>query len=147
MHLSMSRGGGERHRAGFWHFPKKLLENYLLAGKNVRSNITEILHPRKWFVVTGRNKNSNIPNPGQPDNSNALPPRQSDQSKSRPMPRLPLPFPPPRGLDIDRCIIWFSCVWKSSDSVGFHLLLNKHGKPGQITLSCEMAAILVQMKE
>ena len=35
--------------------------------------------------------------PGQQDNSNALPPSQSDQSNPRPMPRLP-----PRRLDIDR---------------------------------------------
>ena len=53
------RGGGgvEKvgHRAGIWHFPKNSVK-FPTPGKNVRSNITEIPHPGKWFVVKGLQK-------------------------------------------------------------------------------------------
>ena len=44
------------NRVGIWHFPKKIAVKFLTLGKNVRSNITEIPHPRKWFVVKGLQK-------------------------------------------------------------------------------------------
>ena len=41
--------------------------------------------PGKWFVVTGKNKNSNIPTPGTARQFKCPTPGQSDRSKSRPM--------------------------------------------------------------
>ena len=93
--------------AGFWHFPKKLLWNSLPPGKNVGSNVTEIPHP--WNDLWSRARTR-----GQQDNSNSLPPGQSERSKCRPMPRLP-----PRRLDIDRCIIqWNSPPHHSPNPIG-----------------------------
>ena len=92
MHLSMSsrRGGGwgkAGHRAKFWHFPKNCCQIPYPRAK-MWGQYKWNSPPGKWFVVMGTNKYSN-----------ALPPVQSDRSKSHPMPR----FPPT--LDIDRCII------------------------------------------
>ena len=41
--------------------PAKPIGDPLPWAKNVRSNITEISQPGKWFVVTGTQKNSNVP--------------------------------------------------------------------------------------
>ena len=74
-------------------FFQRLLPNSLPLGKNVRSNITEIPHPKNDLWSRVRTSLS-LP-PGQQDNSNALPPGQSDRPKSRPMLRLP-----PAGLTL-----------------------------------------------
>ena len=98
MHLSMSSQRGEEagHRAGFWHFPK---------------HCCQIPYPqaKMWGQISAQGNDLwsrartkiqiSLP-PGQQDNSNALPPGQSDRSKSHPIPCLP----PPRWLDIDKCI-------------------------------------------
>ena len=68
------------NRVGIWHFPKKIAVKFLTPGKNVRSNIIKIPHPRKWFVVKClQNIQISLP-PRQQDNSNALPLGQSDRS-------------------------------------------------------------------
>ena len=69
----------------------------------MRSNITEIPHPGKLFVVKCLQGIQISLFPGQQDNSNALPLGHGDQSNPCPMPSLP-----PSRLDIDRCISCWS---------------------------------------
>ena len=81
---------------------RKIAFKFPTPGKNVRSNITKFSTPRNAFWPRARTKIQISLPPGQQENSNALPPGLSDRSKSRPMPRFHPP--PPRRLDIDRCI-------------------------------------------
>ena len=60
------------------------MSNSLPPGKNVGSNITEILHPGNDLWSRARTKIEISQPPEQQDNSNALPLGQSDRSKSRP---------------------------------------------------------------
>ena len=96
-------GGGEKGGAwgGILTFSKRLQSNSLPPGKNVRSNITKFPTPRNDLWSRARTKIQISLPLGQQENSNALPPGQSDRSKSRPMPP---PLPLPRRLDIDRYI-------------------------------------------
>ena len=94
-------GGGERRGIG-WDFDifQKITVKFPTPCKNVRSNIAKFPTPRNDLWSRARTKIQISLAPGQQENSNALPPGQSDRSKFRPMPRLP-----PRRLDIDRCIM------------------------------------------
>ena len=92
MHLSMSS-----RRGGILTFSNRLLSNSLPPGKNVRSNITKFSNQRNDLWSRARTKIQISLPPGQQENSNALPPGQSDRSKSRAMSRL---SPPPAGLTL-----------------------------------------------
>ena len=100
MHLSMSSRQGGRQGIGqdFDIFPK-IAVKFPTPGQKCEVKYNQISHPEKWFVVTGKNKNSDIPTSGTARKFKCLPPGQSDQSKSHPMPHLP-----PGRFDIDRCI-------------------------------------------
>ena len=96
IHLSMSsrrRGGGGIGRD--FDIFQQIAVKFPPPGKNVRSNITEIPRLRNDLWSRARTKIQIFLSPGQQHNSNALPPGQSDRSKSRPMPRLP-----PAGLTL-----------------------------------------------
>ena len=62
MHLSMSSRREGRRGIGrdFDIFPK-IAVKFPTPGQTCEVKYNEIPHPRKWFVVTGKNKNSNIP--------------------------------------------------------------------------------------
>ena len=83
---------------------QKIAVEFPTPGKNVRSNITKFPTPRNDLWSWARAKIQISLPLEQQENSNALPPGQSGCSKSRPMPRLLPPTPPPHRLDIDRCI-------------------------------------------
>ena len=70
---------------------QKIAVEFPTPGKNVRSNITKFPTPRNDLWSWARAKIQISLPLEQQENSNALPPGQSDRSKSRPMPR----FPPP----------------------------------------------------
>ena len=74
-------------------FFKKLVSNSLPQGKNVRSNVTEILHPWKLFMVTGTKKIQKSLPPGQQDNLNAL-------SRAKAIGQSPARLPPSNSLII-----------------------------------------------
>ena len=79
---------------GILTFSQKLLSNSLPPGKNVRSNILKFHTPVHDLWSRARTKIQISLLPGQQDNSNVLPPDQSDRSNPHPMPRLPPPPPP-----------------------------------------------------
>ena len=81
---------------------QKIAVKFPTPAKNVRSNITEIPHPGNDLWSRAWTKIQIYLPPGQQDNSNTLPrPKATDQNLAL----CPTsPPPPPRRLDIDRCI-------------------------------------------
>ena len=90
-----NRGRGERG-IGQDHltFSKRLLSNSLPLGKNVRSNITQFPTPRNDLWSPARKKIQISLPLGQQENSNALPPGQSDQFSICTNPIIHLFYPP-----------------------------------------------------
>ena len=98
----MGGGGGGKagHRAEFWHFPKNCCKIPYPRAKMLGQNNWNS-PPREMIGGHGHKQKFKYPYPRDSkmqDNSNALPPGQSDRSKSRPIPCL-CPLPPGR-LDI-----------------------------------------------
>ena len=72
-------GGGGGAYGGILTFSQKLLSNSLSPGKNVRSNILKFPTPGNDLWSQARTKIKISLRPGQQDNTNALPPGQSDR--------------------------------------------------------------------
>ena len=75
-------------------FSKRLLSNSLPPGKNVRSNITKFPTPRNDLWSPAQTKIQISLPMGQQENSNALPPGQSDQFSICTNPIIHLFYPP-----------------------------------------------------
>ena len=74
MHLSMSsRWGGRRGRGRDFDIFQKIAVKFPTPGQKFKVKYNYISHPKKWFVVTGTNKNQISLPTGQQENSNALP--------------------------------------------------------------------------
>ena len=89
MHLSMSsrRGGGGGGRRGTgreFDIFKKIAVKFPNPGQKCEVKYNWNSPPGKWFCVHGYEQKFKYPYPGPQDNSNALPPGQSDRSNPPP---------------------------------------------------------------